>query len=147
MNVPPGFHCVTQLHLPFLTEKEAEACGLGLVEQIQPLAINISQTVTEIQNVAVQSYPSITDCVTSNAANPIALPGCLTRVIGPVFNVVSKVAAKVKTEFRKYEQENSNFQTQLQQCGADLRATVESVGKLVEEVRQCVSEKEQNFSP
>jgi hypothetical protein len=131
----------------FLIEKEAQACALGLVAQIQPLAVNISQTVTQIQDVAVQSYPTITDCVTSNAANPIALPRCLSKVIGPVFNEVSKVAAKVKSEFRKYEEENSNFQTQLQQCGTDLRATVASVESLVEEVRQCVSEKEQNASP
>jgi hypothetical protein len=114
------------------------------VEQIEPLAINISQTATQIQNVAFQMYPTITDCVTSNAANPIALPRCLSKVIGPVFHEVSKVAAKIKREFEKYEQENSNFHTQLEQCGTELRATAASVESLVEEVRQCVSEKEQN---
>jgi methyl-accepting chemotaxis protein len=135
-----------ELRVLFLTEKETQACARGLVAEIKPLAINISHTVTEIQAVAVQLNPIITDCVTSNALNPIALSRCLSKVIGPAFNGLSKIAAKSKNDFERYEQENSNFGTQLQQCSNQFRESVASVETLVQEVRQCIKKWEQRDS-
>lgn len=130
----------------FVTEKETQICARGLVAEIKPLAINISHTVTEIQAVAVQLNPIITDCVTSNAVNPIALSRCLSKLIAPAFNGLSKIAVKAQKDFRRYEQENSNLQTQLQRCSTQFSETVASVQTLVQEVRQCVNKWEQSDS-
>jgi hypothetical protein len=146
VNVSAGASCITKLRLLFLSEKEAKSCALGLVAQIQPLAINVSHTATEIHDVAFQLYPTITACVTPNAVIPVTVVRCLSQAIGPVFSEVSKVAAKVKNEFHKYQEENSSFKTQLEQCGTELRNTEASMESLVQEVRQCVSEKELNAS-
>ncbi|PNF13908.1 hypothetical protein B7P43_G09848 [Cryptotermes secundus] len=127
-------------------EKETEVCARGLVAEIKPLAINISHTVTEIQAVAIQLNPIITDCVTSNAVNPVALSRCLSKLIAPAFNGLSKIAVKAKNDFRRYEQENSNLQAQLQQCSTQFRETVASVQTLVQEVRQCINKWEQSDS-
>jgi hypothetical protein len=137
----------TELYVLFLTEKETQACAHGLLAEIQPLAINISHTATEIQAVAVQLNPIITDCVTSNAFNPIVLSRCLSKVIGPAFKGLSKIAATARNDFERYEQENSNFKAQLQQCSTQLRETVASVGTLVAKVRQCINKWEQSDSP
>lgn len=130
----------------FLTEKETQACARGLVAEIKPIAINISHTVTEIQAVAFQLNPIITDCVTSNTLNPIALSRCLSKVIGPAVNGLSKIAANAKNDFQRYEQENTNFEKQLQQCSIQFRETVASVETLVQEVRQCINKWEQSDS-
>jgi flagellar biosynthesis protein FliQ len=125
---------------------ETQACAKGLVAQIQPLVVNISQTVSQIQDVAVQFSPTITDCVTSNMANPIALPRCLSKVIGPLISEVSSIAVKFKNEFRKYEQENADFLKQIQQCNTELRDTVADVESLVDDVRKCVTRGNQGDS-
>jgi flagellar biosynthesis protein FliQ len=127
------------LHLLFVTEAETQFCAKGLIAQIQPLAINISQRVTQIQDVAVKFSPIITDCVTSNIANPIDLPRCLSKAVGPVISELATIAVQFKNIFRKYEQENTDFQAQLQQCDTQFRDTVASVGNLVEDVRKCVT--------
>ncbi|GFG29860.1 hypothetical protein Cfor_00790 [Coptotermes formosanus] len=120
-------------------EAETQFCAKGLIAQIQPLAINISQRVTQIQDVAVKFSPIITDCVTSNIANPIDLPRCLSKAVGPVISELATIAVQFKNIFRKYEQENTDFQAQLQQCDTQFRDTVASVGNLVEDVRKCVT--------
>jgi len=83
-----SINCFIVLHLLFLTELQTRVCAEGLAEQIQLPAINISQTVTHIQDLAVQFSPTITKCVTSNIAKPIAIPGCLSKIIGPVISAV-----------------------------------------------------------
>jgi hypothetical protein len=130
----------------FLAEKEIQACARGLVAELEPIAINISHTATEIQAVAVQLNPVITDCVTANAFNPVALSRCLSKIIGPVFHGLSKIAVKAKEDFQRYEEENVNFQEQLRQCNIQLRDTVASAETLVEQVRQCVQKWEQSES-
>jgi hypothetical protein len=120
---------------------QTRACAEGLAEKIQPIAINISQTVTHVQDLGVQFSPTITECVMSNIAKPIAIPGCLSKVIGPVISEVSTIALQLKNDFRKYEQENANFLSQIQQCEAQLRDTVASVGTLVRGVRKCVTKR------
>jgi phosphoribosyl-dephospho-CoA transferase len=135
-----------KLCVPFLTEKETKVCARGLVAEIEPLAINISRTAAEIQAVAIQLNPIITDCVTSNGANPIALSKCLSKVIAPAFKGLSKIAAKAKNDFQRYEQENTDFETQLQRCSVQLRETVASVETLVQSVRQCIRKWEQGDS-
>jgi len=120
---------------------QTRACAEGLVAQIQPLAINISQTVTHVQDVAVQFSPTITECVTSNIAKPIAIPACLSKVTGPMISEVSSIALQLKNDFRKYEQENTDFLSQIHQCDVQLRDTVASVGTLVQDVRKCVTKR------
>jgi hypothetical protein len=129
-----------EFYVPFLTENETQACARGLVAEIEPLAVNISHTTTEIQAVAVQLEPLITDCVTTNAVNPITLSRCLSKVIGPAVSGLSKIAAKAKNDFQRYEEENSSLQTQLQQCSVRFQQTVASVEALVQEVRQCINQ-------
>jgi hypothetical protein len=117
---------------------QTRACADGLAAQIQLLAINISQTFIHVQDLAVQFSPTITECVTSNIAKPNAIPGCLSKVIGPMISEVTTVAIQLKNEFRKYEQENTNILSQLQQCDVQLRDAVANVGTLVPNVRKCV---------